>query len=67
LEKSTFGKRCDGDWTFAAGSSGTFGDNPPGQGLDYDRAVTAWRVINSIFVRQKSSGLGEWYDIHATT
>ena len=67
MEKSTFGRLRDGDWRFAFGSSGTFGENLPGHWFDYDRAVAAWRVINSIFVRQKSSGLGEWYDIHATT
>jgi FkbM family methyltransferase len=67
LEKSTFGKLRDGDWRFAFGSSGAFGDSLPGQWLDYDRAVAVWRVINGIFVRQKSNGLGEWYDIHATT
>jgi FkbM family methyltransferase len=67
MEKSTFGRVRDGDWQFAAGSSGAFGANLPGQWLDYDRAVAVWRVINSIYVRQKSSGLGEWYDIHATT
>ena len=68
VEKSTFGKLRDGDRRFAFGSSGTFGDNLPGQWLDYDCAIAVWRVINSIFVRQKSSGgLGEWYDIHATT
>ena len=67
VEKSTFGKLRDGDWRFAFGSSGTFGDNLPGQWLDYDRAIAVWRVINSIFARQKSGGLGEWYDIHATT
>ncbi|HJR21949.1 MAG TPA: hypothetical protein VJ822_10040, partial [Dongiaceae bacterium] len=66
LEKSTFGRQRDGDWTFSFGSSGTFGDNLPGQWLDYDRAVAVWRVINSIYVR-KSRALGEWYDIHATT
>jgi hypothetical protein len=38
VEKSTFGKLRDGDWRFAFGSSGTFGDNLPAQCLDYDRA-----------------------------
>ena len=67
VEKSAFGKLRDGDWQFSFGSSGTFGDNLPGQWLDYDRAFAVWRVINNIYVRQKSNGLGEWYDIHATT
>jgi hypothetical protein len=67
MEKSTFGRVRDGDWEFSFGSSGTFGNHLPGQWLDYDRAVAVWRAINRIYVRQKSSGLGEWYDIHATT
>ena len=42
-------------------------DSPPG-GTEIGRVIpTIDNVINSIFVRQKSSGLGEWYDIHATT
>jgi hypothetical protein len=40
---------------------------PAGQGPNYDRAIAVRRVINSIYVRQKSNGLGDWYDIHATT
>jgi FkbM family methyltransferase len=66
MEKSGFGKPRDGDWSFAFGSSGAFGDGLPGHWLDYDRAVAVWRAINGIYVRQRSSGLGEWYDIHAT-
>jgi FkbM family methyltransferase len=67
VERSRFGRWRDGEWSFSHGSSGTFGDNLPGQWLDYDRAVALWRSINGIYVRQKSNGLGEWYDIHATT
>ena len=67
VEKSAFGKVRDGDWQFSIGSSDTFGENLPGQWLDYDRAFAVWRVINNIYVRQKSNGFGEWYDIHATT
>jgi len=67
LEKAVCGRSRDGDWHFAFGSSGGFGDGLPGRWLDYDRAFAVWRVINSIYVRQRSNGLGEWYDIHATT
>jgi hypothetical protein len=57
VEKSAFGKLHDGDWQFSFGSSGTFGDNLPGQWLDYDRAFAVWRVINNIYVRSGRRGM----------
>jgi hypothetical protein len=62
------GRCAHGTGSSHSAAPGGFGDTLPGPVARLrPRAVAVWRVINSIFVRQKSSGLGEWYDIHATT
>ena len=65
IEKYGFGKLHESDWTFAAGSSGAFGDDLPGRWLDYKKAVAVWQMLHKIDARLHAKGLGEWFDIHA--
>jgi FkbM family methyltransferase len=50
----------DGRWMFAYGSSGTFGEEAPGQWLDFDTTVRRWRAFQRA-VRERY-----WCDVHAT-
>lgn len=59
------GRWWDGDWKFAFGSSGAFGEKAPGGWVSSQRAHQVWRFINEVDGRHNSNSLGNWFDIHA--
>jgi len=49
-----------GKWVFAYGSSGTFGEEAPGEWLDFDTTVRRWQAF------QRAARERYWCDVHAT-
>jgi FkbM family methyltransferase len=59
------GRWRDGDWKFAFGSSGAFGEKAPGGWVGGGRAHQVWRFIKDVDGHYNSKSLGNWFDIHA--
>ena len=51
--------RGEGDWRFAHGVSGPFGEGTHGSWLTADEAIE----LNAL--AEKAADFAEWYDIHA--
>jgi FkbM family methyltransferase len=67
LDRRLRGRRADGDWEFAFGSSGPFGERTPGRWMDHRRAVSLAHHIVGRFEGGDGGRWAEWYDVHATT
>lgn len=66
LNRTLRGRSRDGSWVFREGSSGPFGDDTPGRWVDRVRTLSMWRYLRDLDRRLGTSGLGGWFDIHAT-
>lgn len=57
-----------GEWSFAPGSSGPFGDGTPGEWMSFENVLHSWlsQQIGHEFGYQVSPpGLSIWFDLHA--
>jgi FkbM family methyltransferase len=59
------GRRCDGGWTFPAGSSGPFAEKTPGRWLEAGPARGVCAALSRLDHRHEGRGLEDWFDIHA--
>ncbi|GAB4516917.1 MAG: hypothetical protein Tsb0010_00920 [Parvularculaceae bacterium] len=55
----------DGDWTFAFGSSGPFGEATPGPWLTRAQLEAVWESLRKTDTVTTGKGVGEWFDFHA--
>jgi FkbM family methyltransferase len=67
LDKKHRGVARDGDWVFAFGSSGAFGEAAAGRWVSANSAYRTWRFLKDIDDRRDAGrGIIDWFDIHAT-
>lgn len=65
LERRVCGVSSDGDWRFAWGSSGVFGETTPGPWHDANAILKRWRQLRIAEPGYIRHGLVDWYDFHA--
>lgn len=57
----------DGTWTFRPGSSGRFGPDLPDAWVSMEQMLVLWRRLRDVDEELADRGVGEWFDIHATS
>lgn len=55
----------EGDWTFAFGSSGPFGETLPGPWLTRAQLEGVYKNLRAAHARTGHRGVSEWFDFHA--